>query len=169
MKILILIILIAIPHSALKAEGQSPGVSMNQLAKIKKVFNELREDNGHILNDFYAKDSNFIDPIVNLNGLGPIKKYYKNIYQGVKEIEFVFTDSVSSGNKHVVVWTMKLRAEKLKNGELMELHGNSVIVFNEDDLVSYHRDYYDMGEFIYENVPVLGWIVKSVKNRLKKH
>jgi hypothetical protein len=45
--------------------------------------------------------------------------------------------------------------------------GNSHIVFNEENLVSYHRDYFDMGEFIYDHVPVLNFVVKKVKERLK--
>ena len=31
---------------------------------------------------------------------------------------------------------------------------------------NYHRDYFDMGEFIYERVPVLGSVIRAIKRRL---
>jgi len=38
--------------------------------------------------------------------------------------------------------------------------------FLDDGRVNDHRDYFDMGEFIYERVPVLGRIIRAIKNRL---
>jgi len=35
--------------------------------------------------------------------------------------------------------------------------------------VIYHRDYFDMGAFVYENIPVLGSVVRYTKKRLSKH
>ena len=74
---------------------------------------------------------------------------------------------ISTGNKHVYVWLMKLKASGLKNGEEVQLHGTSVIHFNDNNLVDYHRDYYDMGEFIYEHIPVLGFVIRKSKDSLK--
>ena len=62
---------------------------------------------------------------------------------------------------------MILSAPGLNNGEEVTLEGNSYIKFNENNLVIYHRDYFDMGEFIYEHIPVLGWTLKKIKNKLR--
>ncbi len=67
----------------------------------------------------------------------------------------------------MLVWRMDLRARGLKRGELVQLDGVSHIRFNADNLVDYHRDYFDMGQFVYEHVPVLGWAVRRVKKRLE--
>jgi hypothetical protein len=66
-----------------------------------------------------------------------------------------------------MVWKMYLKASGLKGGEEIILNGGSLIKFNDKGLVSYHRDYFDMGEFIYEHIPGLSWIISIVKNRLK--
>jgi hypothetical protein len=30
-----------------------------------------------------------------------------------------------------------------------------------DDSIIYHKDYYDLGEMVYEHVPILGFVVKK--------
>ena len=141
---------------------------MTQADRIKDVFTRLRADNLEILDGFYDENVNFVDPLGEHKGRKAIKAYYKNLYENVTSIEFVYDDIITSGSKHVLVWKMKLKAKGLNGGELVEVDGNSVIEFNEHNLVIYHRDYFDMGEFIYENVPVLSWIISKVKSRLKE-
>lgn len=143
------------------------GEDMSQMDRIKKAFNEVRADNLHILDGFYAPDTQFVDPLGVHQGLEAVKKYYANLYTNVTEIHFDFLDTYSDGNRHVLVWKMFLRAKGLNNGEVMTLDGTSIIRFDERNLVVYHRDYFDMGEFIYEKVPVLRWIIGKVKQRLK--
>lgn len=147
--------------------SMAAGVPMQQPEKIKYVFDNLRADNIQILDDFYAKDTTFIDPLGTHNGINSVKDYYKNLYKNVKAIKFNFSQVVSQGNTHSLYWTMTLSAEGLNNGNPISVDGNSYIKFNEAGLVSYHRDYFDMGEFIYEHVPLLGWTVKKVKEKLR--
>ncbi len=149
----------------LRAQGLN---TQNQQAqRIEKVFNELRADNIDILDGFYAQKTLFIDPIGEHRGLKEVKAYYQGIYQGVEDIRFEFSEIISNGNHHVAVWKMILTTPNLNSGKPVILHGNSVIKFNDDGLVSYHRDYFDMGEFIYQHIPVLGSLIKYIKNRLK--
>ena len=37
-----------------------------------------------------------------------------------------------------------------------------------DDIIVYHKDYYDLGEMVYEHIPLLGYFVKKIKTRLAK-
>ncbi len=158
--------------SLLAASGPSnaqnlSGKQKERSTRIRKIFDDLRTDNVDILNAFYAPDSNFVDPIVNLNGLEAIKGHYAQLYQNVKSISFEYSDEVVQNDTHVLLWTMKLQAEKLNSGQPIAVIGNSYIKFNSQNLVSYHRDYFDMGEFIYEHIPVLGYVIGKVKKRLK--
>jgi len=139
-----------------------------QAKKIIYAFNNLRENNLHILDKFYASDASFVDPIGSHQGLDSIKKYYKGLYKNVDSIIFQFHDIISQSNKHSAVWTMKLKSKKLRKGKTITLSGNSVLIFNQDNLVSYHRDYFDMSEFIYENLPGVGWIFKKFRTSFAK-
>ena len=133
----------------------------------KRVFNELRFDNTEILNDFYHPDIEFHDPVGSINGLDSMKNYYKKMYQGVESIRFEF-NSFSSNvqGRYFFSWDMYLKTPKLNSGEEFKVVGVSEILFS-DNLVVYHRDYFDMGEFIYEKLPVFGRLVKLIRKRLK--
>lgn len=141
--------------------------SLSQQDRIKYAFTNLRADNLEILDGFYDPKTLFVDPLGEHKGIEEVKKYYYNLYKNVEDINFEYRDIISNGNSHVLIWKMNLKAPGLNSGELVTLEGNSVIRFNEAGLVSYHRDYFDMGEFVYENVAVLGSIIKYVKKRMK--
>ncbi len=138
-----------------------------QQEKIKYVFDNLSSNNLKILDDFYDPKTKFIDPLGEHLGLDSVREYYKNLYQNVKEIHFKYHEIISNGNTHILIWTMTLRTDALNGGKPTTLDGNSHITFNDANLVVYHRDYFDMGEFIYEHIPVLGWTIRQVKNRLR--
>ncbi len=144
-----------------------------QNPKIKKVtnfFDNLSVDTVEIVDEFYHPDAQFIDPLVNLHGSEKIKSYYKNIYQPVESIEFEFTDFICEDHKVAAFWTMRLQAPKLNKGKPFNVPGISQLHFDTtSDLVIFHRDYYDLGEFIYERIPVLSLLIKLIKARLSKH
>jgi hypothetical protein len=141
---------------------------MSQMERIKSAFTNMNARNVEILDQFYDEKIHFQDPLGVHKGRDSVKSYYANIYKNVTFIEFEYTNTISEGNKHLLVWTMNLKAKGLNSGELVSLAGNSVIIFNEKNLVSYHRDYFDIGEFIYEYIPILGWVIKKIKKKLGK-
>lgn len=145
------------------------GAPMTQMEVIKDVFTRLRADNLDILDSFYDPRVQFLDPLGLHDGRDSVKEYYRNLYKNVTSISFDYTDSLSADNNHLLVWTMNLVAPAMDGGKPVVVHGNSVIKFNEQDLVIYHRDYFDMGEFVYERVPILRWVIAKVKTRLRPH
>ena len=135
--------------------------------KIKYFFDNLTKDKMELVSEFYHENVDFIDPVGKIKGSEKIKDYYLDMYKNVKSIKFDFSDFMESGNNVVGIWKMTLVTEKLNGGEPIVVDGNSVIKFDENGKAIYHRDYFDMGAFIYENVPVVGFIVKKIKNRMK--
>jgi hypothetical protein len=62
---------------------------------------------------------------------------------------------------------MTLETSKLNGGKPFSVEGNSVIVFGgPEGKAIYHRDYFDMGEFVYERIPVLGALVRYIKEQM---
>ena len=134
--------------------------------KIVRVFNGLGPDTMPLLHEFYAPDVVFEDPLGRIHGRDNLHAYYENMYKTVQEIRFDFSSSVVQDDTHVVVWTMRLKARGLNRGQEVVLDGNSVLRFGADDKVIFHRDYFDMGAFVYQHVPVLLWLVAKVNQRL---
>jgi len=145
--------------------GKEP-VMEDRSALIRRAFNELDRDNMGLVEMFYAPNVRFEDPIHRIRGRNKLKAYYERMYRNVERIRFDFFDEVVQDDTHVLVWKMRLEAKGLNRGEPVILDGTSVLKFNDDDKVVYHRDYFDMGELVYERVPILGRIVKRIKNSL---
>ncbi len=156
-----------------QADKPTPTQKENTMAtrseRIVTAFNELTADNLEILDGFYAPDVHFVDPLGEMHGLDALKDYYEGMYRNVQEIRFDFHDEVQQGDRHVVFWTMYARIKGLNKGREIALEGNSIITFNNDDLVAYHRDFFDVGAMVYEHVPIIGALVRRVKNRLSHH
>jgi hypothetical protein len=100
-----------------------------------------------------------------------VEHYYRSLYQNVTSIRFEFGDlnaSAQEGNSLAAPWTMHLTASKLNRGRPIALPGLSLIRFDPSSKqATYHRDYFDMGAFIYEHVPVLGSVIRFVNARLR--
>jgi hypothetical protein len=59
---------------------------------------------------------------------------------------------------------MHVEHARFRRGEVITLTGASHLRF--DTRISYHRDYFDMGEFLYERIPVLSAVIRHIKQRL---
>ena len=140
-----------------------------RIERIATAFNALNKDTIHGLDDFYHAEVIFEDPLGRIEGLPELKTYYARMYENVQSIGFGFTNQIVDGDTHVAVWTMRMSAKGLNKGREVILEGISLIRFGEDDLVVYHRDYFDVGAMVYEQVPVVRFFVRQVKKRLQKH
>lgn len=135
--------------------------------KAKQFFQSLRAENmDQEVPRFYDQKVEFKDPIHQLQGEKAVREYYRGLYKNVSSIHFDFLQSFQDKDTVVLVWKMNLKTPKLNGGHEFSVDGNSVIKFNQDSKAIYHRDYFDMGEFIYERTPVLGFVIKKIKERL---
>jgi limonene-1,2-epoxide hydrolase len=145
--------------------AMSSGASVNN-PDIKKFFNEFGSNNIDLADSFYAEDIVFEDPLGKITGLKNIKDYYRNLYKNVTSIRFDFESVVTQGDEQVGIWTMHLKASGLNGGNEVVVKGNSFVRYKNGKAV-YHRDYFDMGEFIYDHIPVLKQILGFIKQKLK--
>lgn len=142
----------------------------NRLKEIESLFNNFNKETLHLADDFYDPDVVFRDPIVELKGRDALKAYYAEMYENVTSVRFDFSGGIEKDEEVVAFWTMEFRAKGLKGGEPILLDGASHIRFGgESGKAIYHRDYFDAGALVYENIPVLGAIIRYAKNRLGDH
>lgn len=150
--------------------AKSPNDKLSRKDRIIQVFNELRADNMEILDEFYDPNLEFYDPISHLKGLQQIKDYYTTMYKNVTDIRFEFHDVAHTEDTYMATWTMHLQSKALADGKEIKTSGISHIRFSPaSDKVIYHRDYFDMYEFIYQHIPVIGYLTKKVNQKLSNH
>ncbi|HRZ23795.1 MAG TPA: nuclear transport factor 2 family protein, partial [Candidatus Contendobacter sp.] len=64
------------------------------LDRFKTAFNQLHKDTLHLLDEIYAPDVEFRDPVHELNGLPALRDYYGRLYDGVVSCHFDFEAEV---------------------------------------------------------------------------
>ena len=57
---------------------------------------------------------------------------------------------------------MKVIAHLLRQRNV-QINGSSHVKFDDQGLVTFHRDYWDAAEELYEKLPVIGFVMKQLK------
>lgn len=135
--------------------------------RIVRAFQDYDGRDHSLLDSFYHPDVHFLDPVGEMRGLDQLKSYYEEMYKNVIAIDFNFHHIVEERDHLIGTWTMTYQVNALNGGRPIEVLGNSHITFDpETNLVIYHRDYFDLGEMVYEHVPFIGALVRYIKNKL---
>lgn len=129
-----------------------------------QLFNQYPHVAPEELSEMYTKNAVFEDPITRIEGLDNISRYFAKLYQGVISCEFDYHDVIVSNGQAAISWIMTLRHRSFKRGNPVKVIGCSIIRY--DGKVYYHRDYFDMAEMVYANIPVLGWFIRTISKRM---
>ena len=78
-------------------------------------------------------------------------------------MRFEYLDELVDHDTAYIKWCMYFSHKRL-GSKVIEVRGISHITFAER--VTYHEDVYDLGQMIYENLPLIGSTTKWLKKRL---
>jgi limonene-1,2-epoxide hydrolase len=131
----------------------------------QEFFTQLNKDTMNLVADFYAPDAHFQDPVVNVTGVDAIRAHYSHQYAGLESIKWDFAPLTVQGERNVMPWTMTLKHPGLNGGEEFSVEGISVMDIRDGKAI-FHRDYFDMGAFVYERIPLLRSLVHFIKGRM---
>jgi hypothetical protein len=137
------------------------------LANFIEVYQDLSVDNLANLKAIYHQEVVFQDPLHQLNGFNALADYFAELYQNVFACRFVIKHIIQQGNQAAIYWTMTYQHPKLRGGRTIEVEGHSLIK-GQDNKVIYHRDYLDVGQMLYEHIPVLGRVISWLKKRVSQ-
>lgn len=135
------------------------------LERFLNTYQRLNRENLDLLGGIYTEHIRFSDPAHNLKGLPALRDYFAELYANVEQISFEFSSPRISNDQVFVQWVMRLRHPRLNRGGEVEVPGVSCLHFTENGLVDEHRDYFDLGVLLYEQLPLLGPLVRAVKRR----
>lgn len=129
-------------------------------------INSIRHENAkQVLATTYTENVIFVDPVKTIHGLDDLTHYFKDLYKHVNKCHFELNDHISSQDNHSLQWVMHLKHQKISKSQEIQIDGASFLRFD-GDKVNYHRDYYDLGAMVYEHVPILGSVIKKVRNAI---
>jgi ketosteroid isomerase-like protein len=132
---------------------------------LKRAYCSLATGNTAELAPLYSEDVYFEDPSHGIQGKAALVERFHHLYRNVDSCNFKFHQTLDTGGEIFLAWTMILRQRGPKSGEVIRVEGASFLKVR-NNRIYYHRDYFDLGAFVYENVPMLGSIIKRIKQRL---
>ncbi|NJO36323.1 MAG: nuclear transport factor 2 family protein [Rhizobiales bacterium] len=138
---------------------------MDVLDRFERFYQELGHSSASQLADVYDEKIVFIDPVAEHQGLPSLKVYFQNLMQNCRSCCFDMTIYRHGKSTAFVTWTMRFEHAQLRGGKPISVDGVSQLDIA-GDKITRQRDYYDMGAMIYENVPLLGFVVAGLRRRI---
>ncbi len=142
-------------------------VSSKWLTTFVDVYHELSTDNLHLLTEVYHKNVKFKDPMHELTGFDALYQYFVGLYQNVSYCQFEIQHVVETEQEAALYWTMTYQHKQLNAGKKIAVSGSSHLKQSEGKVI-YHRDYIDLGQMLYQHIPVIGKVISWIKNRASR-
>ena len=134
-------------------------------ARIATLFEQLTPDSVPQLLQLYAADARFKDPFNDVRGLSEIARIFSHMYVALDQPHFVVTNRLVDGEQAFLVWEFRFRFKRFDTQTWQTVHGSTHLQFNAQGLITLHRDYWDAAEELYEKLPVLGALMRWLKQR----
>jgi len=138
------------------------------MKEFLNMYQNLNKDNLHLLESFYAVNVQFIDQAHEIKGLEQLYAYFTALYQNVESINFSFHNALEGIGECYVQWDMTFLHSKLAGGRPMTVAGATFLSSDDNGRVFHHRDYFNLGAMVYEQIPLLGRAITSIMGRLGK-
>ena len=133
--------------------------------QLAAFFETLSPQSVSQLHTLYDAQARFKDPFNEVQGLPEIERIFRHMYEALDQPHFVITGPLVDGAQAFLTWEFRFRFKRFDTTTLQAVRGGSHVVFNEQGLVTLHRDYWDAAEELYEKLPVVGGVMRWLKKR----
>ena len=137
---------------------------MFTLDAFKTFYAQLSVDTLMQLPELYDEHAVFVDPIGTVNGIQPIQHYFAQLLMHTSACHTEIEQAVEKDDHVFLTWRMRMNHPRLNRGQTIAVDGMSHLRVS--DKVTYHRDYFDLGAMVYQHVPVLGFVIKRIRQRM---
>ncbi|RUO38437.1 nuclear transport factor 2 family protein [Aliidiomarina shirensis] len=138
------------------------------VADLQAMYSDFNKDSVAKADSIYHAEISFRDPILQVNGIDDLQRYFNHGIANATSCHFAFDTQVVNRERAFLTWQMRLQHEKLAGGREIVVPGCTHLEFADDEnSVRHHVDYYDVGAMVYEHVPVIGYLVNKVRQRLE--
>jgi len=152
-----------IDHAA--AEEVGPTQPEPPASIIESFFNDLNASTvSQKVEAMMAPTVVYEDPFGRFEGRDKAMAHLQGILGGMQTINVDVKEEFVSGEETVAIWTMTLTNKRLKSGDPVVFDGVTRVKMQGDKIVM-QSSQFDLGAAFYENVPVVGWLVRWVKGK----
>lgn len=134
-------------------------------ARIAAYFESLTPQSVSQIGDFYTADARFKDPFNDVRGIPAITRIFEHMFTALDGPRFIVTQRIVDGPQTFLVWEFRFRFKRFDTVTEQVVRGGSHLTLAADGRILEHRDYWDAAEELYEKLPVVGGLMRWLKNR----
>ena len=141
---------------------------MNEAVEcIVEFFETLTPHSVARLGEIYKDDAYFKDPFNEVRGIPAIQRIFDHMHANLHDPHFVVTGCVAGGDQVFLTWEFRFRFRKYSPELEQVIRGASQLLLAADGRIRSHRDYWDAAEELYEKLPVVGTLMRWLKQRAR--
>ncbi|WP_353193290.1 nuclear transport factor 2 family protein [Pandoraea pnomenusa] len=135
------------------------------LTRLTRYFETLTRQSVANLGEFYAPNVYLKTPLNEVRSAAEVAGLLTHLFERVEVPRFEVTASLLSHNQAMLVWNLHFHAKRWLDDEQV-IHGASHLRLAVDGRVAYQRDYWDATEDLYLKLPVMGRLLRWLRQRL---
>lgn len=133
--------------------------------RLCAYFESISPQSVSRMGEFYTADARFKDPFNEVHGVPAIQRVFAHMFVSLHAPRFVVTGRIVDGTQCFLVWEFRFRFKRFDTTTEQVVRGGSHLLMTEDGLIQDHRDYWDAAEELYEKLPVVGSLMRWLKQR----
>ncbi|MEC5212306.1 hypothetical protein RCH06_000846 [Polaromonas sp. CG_9.5] len=137
-------------------------------ARVVEFFETLSPASLAQLGALYTPQAYFKDPFNEVSTLAEIRQIFSHMYETLEQPHFVVTGCIVDGAQCFLTWEFKFRFKSYARQTDQTVRGGSHLKFNAQGRVEFHRDYWDAAEELYEKLPVVGGLMRWLKQHARQ-
>lgn len=149
-----------------EAEASAESVEEAPASVMVSFFTDLNAENlKEKIETYYDPTATLEDPFGRFERQAEITDHLTTLFAGAKSIAFEVRSEFQSGDESMTLWTVSVVHSKLRGDEPVVVEGvtHARLV---NGKIAEQRDYYDVGNLVYEHVSVIGSLVRWVKGKV---
>lgn len=131
--------------------------------RLVNFYESLTPANLQMIGECYALNARFKDPFNEVIGVAAISQIFSHMFVNLDQPRFRVTERLLQGHQAFLAWEFYFRMKRWSPGIEQCIRGGSLLHFDEQGRVNFHRDYWDTGEELYEKLPVLGSLMRLLR------
>jgi hypothetical protein len=152
------------------APDEPDAKSNKRIQAFTKLYDQL--DGGSIdkqIAETYAEKIYFNDTLVTIHDRQNLLKYLKHTQHQLDSIKFEVLGVHDSGNHSYVRWMMQTKFKAIGQAIGIRSIGISHLRFNADNKIIVHQGYWDSMQGFYEHLPLIGGVLRWIRNGLSNY
>lgn len=135
------------------------------LQRIVAFFESIGPADTARIGELYSEDAWFKDPFNEVRGVAAITRIFAHMFEQVDAPRFRVLETVASGDAALLVWEFEFSFRRPLPAGAQRIRGCSHLRLDAQGRVTYHRDYWDAAEELYEKLPLIGSLMRLLRRR----